>query len=54
MATNDGPQTPDDDLAREAHRQSLLIASHPGDDTEQARVDEVSIWTESASASSTE
>lgn len=40
------PDTSSADFAREAHRQSVAIASHAADEEEQHWVDEASIWTD--------
>lgn len=40
------PDTSSADFAREAHRQSVAIASHAADEDEQRWVDEASIWTD--------
>lgn len=34
------------EFAREAHRQSRLVAAHPADEEEQTWVDDASMWTE--------
>jgi len=38
------PDVGSEEFAREAHRQSLLIARSPVDEEEQAWVDEASMW----------
>jgi len=38
------PDVDSEEFAREAHRQSLLIARSPVDEEEQAWVDEASMW----------
>jgi hypothetical protein len=38
------PDVRSEEFAREAHRQSLLIARSPADEEEQAWVDEASMW----------
>lgn len=40
------PDVNSPEFAREAHRQSRLIAESPADEEEQAWVDEVSAWTD--------
>lgn len=38
------PDVSSEEFAREAHRQSLLIATSPADEEEQAWVDDASVW----------
>jgi Protein of unknown function (DUF3018) len=38
------PNVGSEEFVREAHRQSLLIATSPADEEEQVWVDEVSMW----------
>ena len=46
MTENWTPDVNSAEFAREGRRQSLLIASHPANEEEQAWLDEVSMWTD--------